>query len=111
MSICLNIIEIFVSMDFSINKLVFLIFFAITFSLSAHNRNVAKDAEITVSSFLNADKSPENLVDGIIGVHNLGEWACKGERTSWGYIELPWIRMEWEKPQTVNRIVIYDIWF
>ncbi|WP_339654040.1 hypothetical protein, partial [uncultured Salegentibacter sp.] len=83
-------------------------FFAITFSLNAQIKNIGKDATITASSELNSTMSAENLIDGIIGVDNLGEWACNGTRTSWGYIELPWVHMEWAQPQKVDRIVLYD---
>ena len=108
MFICLNIIKIKIGMSFNINKLSFYILFAITFSLSAHDRNVAKDAVISASSSLNSETTPEKLADGIIGVKDFGEWVCEGVLTSWGYIELPWVKMEWDKPQQVNRIILYD---
>ncbi len=95
-------------MNVIINKLTIFAFFATTISLSAYNRNVAKDAEISASSSLAPEKSPEKLVDGIIGVQDYGEWVCEGIRTSWGYIELPWVRMEWKESQKINRIVLYD---
>ena len=91
-----------------INTLLGFFLVTITISLNAQENNISKNAAITASSYLNENMVPQNISDGIIGVDNQGEWACKGERTSWGYIELPWIRMEWEKPQTINRIVIYD---
>lgn len=80
----------------------------ITISLHAQDKNVSKLATITASSQLNENLAPQNINDGIIGIQNQGEWACKGERTSWGYIELPWVQMDWDEPQTINRIVIYD---
>ncbi|MGZ3979555.1 MAG: GH92 family glycosyl hydrolase, partial [Flavisolibacter sp.] len=46
--------------------------------------------------------------DGIIGVANKGEWACEGETTDWGYVRFPWIQLEWDQPQEINRIILYD---
>src|SRR5690606_12998581 len=85
-----------------------LVIFTISFSLIGQSQNVAKDAKISASSILNEETSADNVVDGIIGVDGLGEWVCKGVRTSWGYIELPWIQMNWDSPQKINRIVVYD---
>ena len=85
----------------------FSILFTITISLQAQE-NISSKAKITASSKLNENMVPQNVSDGIIGLQDHGEWACQGARTSWGYIELPWIRMEWEKPQIIDRIIIYD---
>jgi len=87
--------------------LLLLILLPISFILAQTN-NISKEADITVSSFLNDDYSPANVADGIIGVPNMGEWACEGVTTDWGYIRFPWIQLKWEKPRMVNRIVLYD---
>ena len=89
-------------------RVLLFVFFATTFSLTTQSQNIAGDAKITASSSLNDKSQPENVADGIIGVDGLGEWVCEGIRTSWGYIELPWIQMDWESPQKINRVVIYD---
>src|SRR5690606_6484757 len=57
---------------------------------------------------LNKNFSAENVIDGIIGVPGMGEWACEGDTTDWGYIRFPWIQLDWEQPQYVNRIVLFD---
>src|SRR5680860_275047 len=87
--------------------LLLLILLPISFILAQTN-NISREANITVSSFLNDDYSPTNVADGIIGVPDMGEWACEGVTTDWGYIRFPWIQLQWEKPRMVNRIVLYD---
>ena len=95
-------------MCLSIKKLFFFTFLSISFSLAAQDLNLAKDAKITASSILHNDTAADLVADGVIGVDGLGEWVCKGIRTSWGYIELPWIQLDWDFPQKVNRIIVYD---
>src|SRR5688572_8009350 len=92
-----------ISMDFSIKNLAVSLILTITFSSIAQNQNVATKAKITASSILSGNTSAENVADGIIGVDGIGEWVCKGIRTSWGYIELPWIQLNWDTPQKINR--------
>lgn len=70
--------------------------------------NIAPLAKVTASTFLNERFRPENVADGLIGIQDLGEWACEGVTTSWGYVRFPWIRLEWDRPQTIDRIVLYD---
>ncbi len=38
----------------------------------------------------------------------MGEWACQGDTTDWGYIRFPWLQLQWKSPQKINRIVLYD---
>ncbi|MFD2835412.1 GH92 family glycosyl hydrolase [Gramella sp. AN32] len=71
-------------------------------------RNISTEAKITSSSELNSSYSSNKIADGIIGVRDLGEWACKGDTTDWGYIKLPWVKLSWSESQRINRIVIYD---
>jgi predicted alpha-1,2-mannosidase len=70
--------------------------------------NIAPKAKVTVSTIQSAAFKGENLVDGIIGVDGIGEWACEGDTTDWGYIRLPWAQLTWDQPQLVNKIVLYD---
>src|SRR5690606_12931545 len=107
MFICLNIHKI-QAMKIFISRLPLFVFILSGFSLMAHNKNIAPEARISASSSLNSEKSADKVADGIIGVEDLGEWACEGMVTSWGYIELPWVQMDWDQPQKVNRITLYD---
>lgn len=104
----MDILKLSIPMSLNIKKLLFLASLTISISLSGQDINVAKDAEITASSILNNHTSADLVADGIIGVDGLGEWVCEGVRTTWGYIELPWIQMSWDTPQKVNRIIVYD---
>lgn len=70
--------------------------------------NIAPKARVTASTFLNDRFKPGNVTDGLIGLSGLGEWACKGVTTSWGYVRFPWIQLDWDQPQTIERIVLYD---
>lgn len=70
--------------------------------------NIAGKAKITVSTSLGEDYKPENVVDGIIGVPDVGIWACEGDTTDWGYVRFPWIQLDWDTPQQINRIVLFD---
>ena len=79
-----------------------------SFSASAGPGNIAPKARVTVSSFDRAGFEGNRLVDGIIGVDGLGEWACAGDTTDWGWIRLPWAQLTWDQPQWINRIVLYD---
>lgn len=77
-------------------------------STYAGGDNIAHQAKITASTFLDANYRPEKVTDGVIGLENNGEWACEGETTSWGHIRLPWIQLTWERPRYIDRIVLYD---
>lgn len=70
--------------------------------------NIAGEAKVTASTSLNQRFLPENINDGMIGVSGQGEWACTGVTTDWGYIRFPWVRMDWDRPQKISRIVLYD---
>ena len=28
--------------------------------------------------------------------------------TDWGYVRFPWIQLDWEQPQSINKIILYD---
>lgn len=77
-------------------------------NLLAGPGNIAGQATVTVSSSKDGNHSGKNLTDGIIGVDGLGEWACEGDTTDWGYIRLPWFELRWKEPQIVNKVVFYD---
>lgn len=70
--------------------------------------NVAPKAHVTASSALSEEYLPANVVDGVIGVDNIGEWAEKGENNYWGHCTLPWIKLEWNEEQWINKIILYD---
>lgn len=90
-------------------KFLGLLFFMLFFlEALATPYNIAPKAKVTASTSLKAGFGPENVTDGIIGVPNMGEWACLGDTTDWGYIRFPWIQLTFATPQKINRIVLFD---
>jgi len=89
-------------------KYLFFFFLFLMSKLFATTDNIAPLAEISTSSTLNDQFDKSKLVDGLIGIDGIGEWACKGYSTSWGYIENPWVKFEWNSSVMIDRIVLYD---
>ena len=77
-------------------------------ALSATPRNVAPEAKASASTELSTDFSAKGLNDGIVMHEGQGEWACKGYVLPWGIMYMPSARLDWEKPVTIDRIVLYD---
>src|SRR5438552_16936679 len=88
--------------------LIFYIAFIAWTTSKATPYNIAPQATITASTILNNQYAAANIADGLIGVDGKGEWACEGVTTDWGYIRFPWIQLEWETEQAINRIVLFD---
>ncbi|PQJ72670.1 DUF7402 domain-containing protein [Polaribacter butkevichii] len=63
--------------------------------------NLARSAQVSVSSQYSANYSGSKAIDGIKQQHNNGEWASNGEK-------LPKIRLTWNQPVSVNKIILYD---
>ena len=66
--------------------------------------NIAPKAEITVSSTHKAH-SPKALVDGVIAgfpENDAAEWASNAEK------EGAWLKLEWEKKQQIDRVLLFD---
>lgn len=82
--------------------------FVLNLKAVAGTDNIAVHARVSASTFLNDKFSADNIKDGLIGVANKGEWACEGITTDWGYIRFPWIQLDWEQLQAINKIVLYD---
>ena len=85
-----------------------LCFSAISLVAMAGTDNIAPLARISASTSLNESFKADNVKDGLIGLFNTGEWACEGVTTDWGYVRFPWIQLDWEKPQAINKIILYD---
>lgn len=70
--------------------------------------NIAVNAKVSASTTLNNNYRAGNVTDGLIGIANMGEWACEGVITDWGYVRFPWIQLDWEQPQAIDKVVLYD---
>ena len=81
---------------------------AVSLVAVAGTDNIAPWAKTTASTSLNENFKAANVTDGMIGLFNKGEWACEGVTTDWGYVRFPWIQLDWERPQAINKILLYD---
>lgn len=77
-------------------------------SLWAGAYNIAPQAKVTASSEWNTAFACGKVCDGVIGIAQQGEWASNSGLTSWGAPDYPWIQLEWERPRSIKRIVLYD---
>ena len=71
--------------------------------MSAGPLSIAGKASVLASSELGPEYSAINVTDGMIGMDGIGEWAAKARNRDY-----PWIRLTWEHPQNIERIVLYD---
>jgi len=71
-------------------------------SESEKSSNTAKLSTASASSQYSSSYSASCAIDGIIGQWNIGEWAANGSTD-----KKPWLKLLWNTPQTINKIVIY----
>lgn len=69
--------------------------------------NIASQARVTASSEKEGSLA-RSAIDGIISVENKNEWASASTQTSWGAIDYPWIQLDWNSPQHINKVILYD---
>lgn len=74
---------------------------------SVTTMNVAPKAHVSASSFT-AGHSPSGINDGMARVVGKGDWLSEAKETFWGEIDFPWIRLDWDSPIDVDKVVIYD---
>ena len=77
-------------------------------SILAGPKNIAHLAAVTSSTDQSESFSATHVNDGLIRIHDKGEWACEGETVFWGYIRYPWIQLDWEDEVSIDKIIIYD---
>ena len=89
---------------------VFLFFslFVLSLKIQAGPDNIAIYAKATASSELNEKYSVSNVNDGLISIPDIGEWASDATQNFWGGINYPWIQLDWEQPQLIDKIIFYD---
>lgn len=87
--------------------LIVLLFTISTQFTYATPHNIAPKAKVTAST-QETSYSASNVTDGLIRIDNQGEWACEGYKRAWGETRLPWIQLDWDSPQTINKIVLFD---
>lgn len=89
-------------------QIIFLLFLCVVQQLSAGGGNIAPLAKVSASTSLNNQFRAENVVDGLIRLNAMGEWACEGVTTSWGDVRYPWVQLDWQESHYIDRIVLYD---
>lgn len=70
--------------------------------------NIALNARAKASSSLSSNFSPSRAIDGDIRILNKNEWLSKSTMTFWGQIDYPWIQLDWDSAQNINKILLFD---
>ena len=70
--------------------------------------NIAPLARASASSSLNGNTGPSLVLDGRIRIMDRDEWVSGSGMTFWGLVDYPWIRLDWDSPRHINRVVLYD---
>ena len=81
----------------------FILFIGLMCTIHAvHSRplSIASKATVTSSSELNKNLSCININDGVISVEGKGNWLANDKEA--------WIKLSWEKPQLINKIVVFN---
>jgi len=73
-------------------------------SVLAGPYNIASLAKVTGTP----DTNVEAVIDGIIGIDGIGEWNTQSTVSIWGGTARPWIQLTWDKPQNINRVLLFD---
>lgn len=94
--------------DIMRNTVIFAVSFAILSVFQAFGTdNIAPLAKATASSCAEG-YSASAINDGVARIHGRGEWASDVKETFWGEIDFPWVRLDWDNPVEVDRVLIYD---
>jgi len=87
---------------------IFIIFLVGLLQLHAGPGNIAGMATVKASVERNSNFAAANINDGIIRIPNLGEWASDSHTTFWGAVNYPWIQLNWDTTQCIDKIIFYD---
>ncbi|MBP3519227.1 MAG: glycoside hydrolase family 92 protein [Parabacteroides sp.] len=89
-------------------QILFVLWVCCPLVMKATPYNIAGQARVSASSSVDADHDASKAVDRLIRIPDKGEWASNSTETFWGQINYPWIRLDWERPVSIDRIVLYD---
>ena len=53
-------------------------------------------------------QAPMAAIDGVRQQDGRGEWIGESPNTWYGWIDYPQIKLQWNKPQKVNKVILYD---
>lgn len=82
-------------------------FLLVSFAVKAGPSNIAGKAKVTTSS-CKEGSSGDFAIDGKIRQLDRGEWASNAVMPYWGDLPFPWIRLDWQEEQFINKIILYD---
>lgn len=77
-------------------------------SIWATPYNIAHQARASASSSIDAEHDAAKAIDQVIRIPGKGEWVSKSTTTFWGQIDYPWIKLDWEQPVNINKVILYD---
>lgn len=87
--------------------LTFIVTVAAALTATATTDNIAPLAKASASSSADGS-SPAAVNDGVVRISGKGEWASGAKETFWGEIDFPWVRLDWEQPVEIGKILLYD---
>lgn len=70
--------------------------------------NIAPKAKVTASSYKDEASAPGNVTDGKIRLYDKGEWVSNAVMPYYNQMNFPWIQLDWDTEQKINKIVLYD---
>ncbi|MCG2462842.1 GH92 family glycosyl hydrolase [Flavobacteriaceae bacterium F89] len=88
--------------------IVILLFIMMLNKVLAGPDNIALTAKAKASASLDDDFKASNVNDGLVYYDKLGEWSSDSKMNFWGGVNYPWVQLDWEESQTINKIIIYD---
>ncbi len=77
-------------------------------ALFAGPDNIALQAKASASAEWNDNFAAAKINDGLIGISEIGEWASDSKENFWGGINYPWIQLDWDENQFIDKIIFYD---
>ena len=94
--------------NFSIKILFAGIFMLLNNIVFSGPNDIAPLANVSASAELNNSFSAKNVMDGLISIDGLGEWASDSKVNFWGGVNYPWIQLDWNEEHLIDKIVFYD---
>lgn len=88
--------------------MVFLVLVLICTKAQSNAHNIADRAKVSASASLDTTYGAPNVNDGLVHYRSIGEWASDSKMNFWGGVNYPWVQLDWEGSQTINKIILYD---
>lgn len=91
-------------------RTLFIVFITLLFChlIQAIPYNIASKARVSASSCIDKAHDAANVTDQIIRIPDQGEWVSASNMTFWGQIDYPWIQLDWDTVQHINKVILYD---